>query len=481
MNIKKNLIFNTLYQILNIVVPLITAPHLARTVGAEGTGVYAYYNSIAYYFVMFTMLGLNNYGNRTIARVRENKNELSKTFWNIYYVQMITGILSLMIYMFYIANFVNKHYVVVASLNIFYVISAMFDISWFFSGLEMFKLIVTRNAIVKFLSLIGIICFVKTKDDLPIYVFIMTIGILISQLSVWPFLKKQVEWVSPKLDLMKIHIKPNLILFIPVIAVSLYKIMDKIMIGLLSTKIQVGYYENSEKIINIPQALINSLGTVMLPRMSNILAQKKQDIAKQYMRDSMQYAMFLACGSVFGIIGVSDNFVEWFLGNDFKECGVLLAFLAPTILFNTWANIIRTQYLIPLNKDKNYIFSVGMGAIVNLFINGLMIKKHGAFGAVIGTILAEFTVMIIQTLEVRKDIEVRRYLKDNIIFLIAGMFMCIVVRNLANIGMDNFGTLALQLIVGVVVYLLLGIVLMRITNYERLLYIIGKLKIKNIV
>lgn len=478
MNIKKNLILNSSYQLLNIIVPLITSPYLSRVIGAEGIGIYSYYNSIAYYFILFIMLGLNNYGNRTIARVRDNKYHLSENFIEIYFMQFVTGIICISVYIFFVFFFVRDN-IIVALLNIIYVLSGLFDINWFFSGLEKFKIIVIRNALIKLGSLIAILSFVKQRDDLEIYVFIIAFSTLISQISVWPFLKREVVWIRPQWRKIKRHIKPNLVLFIPVIAVSLYKIMDKIMIGLLSTKEEVGFYENSERIINIPQALINSLGTVMLPRITNLLAQGKQKKSKQYTRDSMQYAMIMSMGAAFGLIGISTNFATWFFGDEFDECAILIAFLAPTIIFNAWANVIRTQYLIPLNKDKSYIVSVSLGAIVNLIINYMLIGKLGAFGAVIGTIIAEFVVMFVQTLYVYKEIEVIKYIKDNILFLFSGCIMFGVTKLVSFMELNGLIKLVLQIATGAVVYLSVGMLLLALVDRDRAKYIFNSLVNRN--
>lgn len=474
MNIKKNLILNTSYQLLNIIVPLITAPYLARTIGAEGVGTYAYYNSIAYYFILFIMLGLNNYGNRTIARAREKREDLNLAFSSIYSLQFGIGIFSIAIYIVY-ALFTSESYNLIACINIIYVLSGIFDINWFFSGLEKFKIVVFRNIIIKLLTLIAILSFVRCKQDLAIYVFIMAASAFISQIAIWPFVIKEVKWVKPQWKDIKKHIKPNLILFIPVIAVSLYKIMDKIMIGVLSSKVQVGFYENSEKIINIPQALINSLGVVMLPRITHLIAIGEENKSRQYTRDSMQYAMFMSIGAAFGLIGIAPNFTDWFFGPGFSQCRILIACLAPTIIFNAWANVIRTQYLIPLNKDKSYILSVSAGAVINLCLNVILIGKLEAFGAVIGTFAAEFAVMLIQTLYVYKEIEVGQYIKDNICFLVSGFCMCIILYWIGTFSINGLIKLIIQLCVGAAVYLVCSMVLALIIDRERCKYIIVKL------
>lgn len=477
MNVKKNIVLNSLYQILNIIVPIITSPYLSRVIGAEGIGTYAYYNSIAYYFILFIMLGLNNYGNRSIARVKDNKRELSKEFTNIYCLQVLTGIIGILIYIVGI-SVVVKNSNIIPYINIIYVCSAIFDINWFFSGLEKFQVIVIRNIVVKFLSLCSILLFVREKDDIIVYVFIMAASTLVSQLSTWPFVYKEVEISHPSLEEIKRHIKPNLVLFIPVIAVSLYKIMDKIMLGLLSTKIEVGYYENSERIINIPQALVNSLGTVMLPRITNLLALGETSKTKQYTRDSMQYAIWMSVAMASGLMGISSNFVVTFFGKGFEPCAQLIFWLAPTIIFNAWANVIRTQFLIPLNKDKSYIISVSIGAISNLVINSILIGNYGAMGAVIGTFIAEFLVMFIQTLYVRKDFDTITYICDSWCFFIPGVIMYILVRYIATLHLNGISVLVLQLMLGGAIYIISSIAVLFIINKQRLYYILSNLRIK---
>ena len=274
-SVKKNLLYNMAYQILILIVPLITVPYVSRALGAENIGIYSYTYSIVYYFMLIAMLGINNYGNRTIAKSRDNKEELSRNFLGIYSIQFTLSIIMIAIYLFFISRF-EKKYTLIGYIQVIYLISNALDINWFFFGIEKFKLTVTRNAMIKIISLICILLFVKNRDDLVIYTLILSGSTLICQLILPYFLKKEISLVKiTKEDIFK-HIKPCLILFMPVIAVSLYKVMDKIMIEKLSNVIEVGYYEQAEKIINIPIGIITALGTVMLPKISN-LVQKNED------------------------------------------------------------------------------------------------------------------------------------------------------------------------------------------------------------
>ena len=455
-SIKKNFSYNIVYQLLILIIPLITAPYISRVIGAEGVGVYSYTYSIANYFIIFAMLGINNYGNRSIAKAKGDKENLSKTFSSIYTLQLIMSSLVILVYSLYVLFFEKIEYKVYAWIQLIVVSSSIFDINWLFFGLEKFKLTVTRNIIVKLISVGLIFGFVRTKDDLALYILILAISILISQMLLWLFVRKNVKLQKVSWKDIKIHIKPILVLFVPVIAISIYNIMDKIMLGRITNATQLGLYENSERIINVPISIIAALGTVMMPRISNLLSYKNEEVAKKYIEKSMSFIMFIAIPITLGIMTISENFAPIFYGEEFVESGYLIKILAITILFKAWANVIRTQYLLPNEKDTFYLISVLVGAIVNFAINCILIPRLEALGAIIGTIIAEFVVAIIQTYAVRKELTVKRYMKLSIPFIIKGIIMFVLI-NLISILIENRYILILtQIVVGGLVYLILN-------------------------
>lgn len=464
-SIKKNFTYNVIYQILILIIPLITTPYISRVIGAEGTGIYSYTNSIVQYFALFAMLGINNYGNRTIAKNRDNKYKLSKTFFSIYSMQLLTTIVMTVLYILYIFLFDNQ-YITIAMIQILYMISTALDINWFFWGLEKFKITVTRNAIIKILSTIMIFIFVKEPSDLNIYVLIMLMSGVISQLALWPFLKNEIEFVKIKWSDIKVHFKPNLILFIPVIAVSIYKTMDKIMLGKMCNMKEVGLYEYAERIQNIPQSMITALGTVMLPRMSNLVSRGEKIKAKQYIDKSIQFILFTSIPIALGIIAVSKELVPLFLGNEYIKTGEILQFLVITIIFVSWANVIRTQYLIPQEKDRIFIISVIIGAIINFGLNLLLISKYQSVGATISTIIAEFLVMLYQIIKTRKELNVKMHFKYFLEFFIKGMIMFVTVILIREILHDTLVSIVIQILVGVVIY--------GILNYKYIFEILSK-------
>lgn len=460
---KKNIIYNTIYQTLLLILPLITAPYISRVLGAEVIGIYSYTYSIVYYFMLFAMLGINNYGNREIAKVRDNKEKLNKTFTSIYALQLTMSIIMIIIYIMYVLLIV-KNNVEIALIQGIYLISTALDINWFFFGIEKFKLTVTRNSIIKIISVILILLFVKRKEDIYIYTLILSISTLISQLVLWKFINKYVKLIKIRIEDVTRHIKPCAILFIPVIAVSLYKIMDKIMLGKITNMTQVGLYESAEKIINIPMGIITSLSTVMLPKISNLFANKEEKKIKNYIKKSMEFEFMSSSALIGGLIAVAPIFVPLFLGEEFNDAIILVQCLATTIIFISIASIVRTQYLIPLEKDKIYVFSVIIGAVLNLFINLILIPKFEAVGATIGTIIAEFSVCIYQVYKVRKELKINRYIKDGIRYILLGSMMCIIVMNV-NFDINLIMLLIIKVILGVTIYLT-GVIILKMFEYK---------------
>lgn len=449
-SIRINIIYNFAYQILIIILPLVTTPYVARVLGPEKLGEYSYYYSISYYFVMLILLGINNYGNRTIALVKDDQDMLIEYFNEIYFMQLMMGIFSVGLYIFYCIFFSSN---IISWILILYIISAILDINWFFFGMELFKLTVIRNTIIKISTTILIFLFVKKQKDIYLYAFILTVGILISQVILWAFLKKYVKLKKVKFKNIIKHFKPNLILFVPILAVSLYKVMDRIMLGILTTKLEVGLYESSERIIQVPMALIQSLGTVMLPKMSNLFARKEEKYFEKYFYNSIVFVMILSSSLCFGIMGVAKYFVPLYYGNGYEKCVELFKILLPSCIFLAFANVIRTQFLIPRKKNSIFIISVILGAIINIIINVVLIPKISSIGAAIGTLVAEIIVCVYQSFMIRKEIKIYKYTIEAIIYIIPAIIMYIVIIN-TNYTFNLLHNLFLLIIEGIFVYLI---------------------------
>lgn len=465
--LKTNFKYNLTYQILAMILPLITAPYVSRVLGSHSIGVYSYTQACANYFFLFAMLGVNNYGNRTIASVRDDEKKLGSTFWEIYSFQFLMGILVSIAYFVYCIFFAKENAVVIF-LQYLYVASGWFSINWLMFGLEQFKLTTIRNICVRLGMAVGVFLFVKTRADLPIYTAIIAGGNLISVLVIWPFALQHVPFRKPTLSGIIQHIKPNFILFWPVIAVSLYNVMDKLMLGMMSSKDEVGFYTYAENIVQIPNTLILALDNVMLPRMANLYATDKNEEATNLMHSVMMFAMMAAAAMSFGLAGVGPIFAPWFYGDAFARCGLFIVLLCPVIVFKGWAGALRTQYIIPKKKDEVYLISLTSGAIVNLIINYLLIPRYQGIGAVIGTIGAEFSVAFIQFFMLRHEIDFKLYLTNGLSFCAIGAVMYVVVRTISGISTSAVVTMTVQVVCGAIIYVALACGYMIVTKQPTL-------------
>ena len=369
-------------------------------------------------------------------------------------------------YILYIILF-NKEYKLIASIQILYVLSSVFDINWFFFGIEKFKLTITRNTLIKVLSLILIFLFVKQREDVWIYTLILAGSTLFSNIVLFSFLKKYVKFVGIKKEDVVKHIKPCFTLFLPVIAVSIYNVISKIILGSLSEISEVGYYENAVKIIQVPLSIVTALGTVMLPRTSNLISKNKDVLVKNTLSKSMTFVMFLVMPMVFGLLAIGKDFSIIFFGSEFLKTGYILKILVIDIIFISWGNVIRTQYLIPKEKDKEYTISAILGAIVNVITNLILVPKFASIGATIGNVFAEFSVVLFQSWAVRKELNLKRYFKDSVNFIIKAFIMYIGILLIGNIiskynifAIEKYNVLfklIIQVITGGIIYIGLNI------------------------
>ena len=481
-SVKKNYIYNLVYQILVIFLPLITAPYISRVLGAENIGIYSYTTSIVSYFILLGSLGIALYGQREIAYYQSENKKYTQRFLEIFILKAITLSISTIIFYFsfvYRANEYNIYYMVL----VIEIIGNIFDISWFFQGLEEFKKTVMRNIIIKILCLISIFVFVKTEQDLIKYFFINVISIFLGNLSLWLYLPKYLVRVKIKdINILK-HLKPILILFIPEIAIQIYTLLDKTMIGAIyADKSEVGFYEQSQKIIKLLLTVVTSLGTVLLPRIANYFANNKKEEVYAYLNKSFNYVYILAFPMIFGIIAVSKDFVPIFFGQGYDKVVILMSIISPILLFIGMSNVIGRQYLLPTKRQKEYTISVVVGAVINFIANSCLIWKLGAIGASIGTVIAEFSVTLVQMIFVRKEFNIKKTLFLSRNYLIASIIMFVVCKLVGLIPVVTIVSLILQVVIGAIAYILILLIMKDKFTYDTLNQIkgkvFGKLKIK---
>ena len=387
-----NYIYNVVYQILNILVPLITVPYASRVLGAEKLGIYSYTYAVASYFAIAAYLGFENYGNRMIARDRDNRELLNRSFSGAFYFQLVAGISACGAYLIYLLFFcrVNK---MVAAVQLLYIGSQAININWFYFGLEQFRKTVFRSILVRILSVVAILFLVKKPSDIIIYTMICAGSALFGSVFLWLNLGKYVKFVKVSIQEILIHARRCLVLFFPVLVINIYRSMDKIMLGQMTDMREVAIYSNADKIVELPYGVIAALGVVMLPRMTNFVASGQQNRSKRYIEKSMQFMMMLSCGMAFGMIATGRYFAPLFFGGEFWFCG-----------------------------------------------------------AAIGTLLAESFVAIYQLMVCRKEIPVIRYTLQNWFFVVAGAVMGVSIYMMGQNRKVTVILLTVQICAGIFIY-----------------------------
>ena len=392
MKVLKNYAYNLSYQLLVIILPIITTPYVTRVFSSSDLGTYGYFNSIVTYFILLATLGVANYGTKEISGHRK---DIRKNFWGIYTLQFGATILSICLYILLCLSlsFMQNPVAYILGLSL---VSKGMDISWLFQGLEDFRKITVRNITVKLVGVISIFLFVKSANDLYLYVFLLTIFELLGQFSMWlparEFIgKPHFDWTYAKQ-----HLKPVILLFLPQIAISLYVTLDRTMLGTLASTKDVGIYDQALKLVNILLTLVTSLGSVMLPRVANLLSTGDHKAVNKMHQMSFLIYNLVIFPIIAGVLIVNDDFVQFFLGQDFQDAKYAIAIMIFRMFFIGWTNIMGIQILIPHNKNKEFMISTTIPAIVSVGLNLLLLPKLGYIGAAIVSVLTEALVWAIQ-------------------------------------------------------------------------------------
>ncbi|MBY4582061.1 flippase [Pediococcus pentosaceus] len=457
MQVVKNYLYNASYQVFVLLIPLITTPYLARVLGPTGVGINAYTNSIIQYFILFGSIGVNLYGNRQIAFVRDDKDKMTKTFYEIFLMRIMTIILAYAAFLIFLMTTGSYHvYYLAQSVSI---IAAAFDISWFFMGVENFGVTVLRNFVVKIVTLISIFTFVKTFDDLNIYIMILSLSLLIGNMTLFPNLRRYIGKVKLKNLRIWQHLKPSMVLFVPQIATQIYLVVNKTMLGSMTSVQAAGYFDQSDKMIKMILAVVTATGTVMLPHVANAFMKGEVEKTKKLLYNSFSFVTALSVPMMFGIAAVARKFVPLFFTDKFLAVTPLMMIESVVILLIAWSNVVGTQYLLPTNQNSAFTKSVILGAIVNIIVNIPFILLWGALGATLSTVFSEITVAIYQLFIVRRQVNYHNLFTDTWKYMLAGMIMFIIIFILDSRLANSWTMLIIEVLIGIIVYTVLLVVM----------------------
>lgn len=466
MRIVKNFLWNAGYQLFILIIPFITIPYVNRVLGPTGVGINSYTNSIVQYFILLGSLGINMYGNREIAYKRDNIVDRSKVFWELAILRFICIFISVTCYLVFLAFM--KQYRIFFLIQGIMLIGTAFDISWFFQGMENFKVTVIRSTLVRVISLIAILIFVKSRNDTGTYIFILAVSQALGFLTLWPYLKGHIL-VSRFKDIHPFrHVKGTVLLLVPQIATQVYLQLNKTMLGAMRGVEAAGFFDNSDKMVKMILAIVTATGTVLLPHVANSFAKGDRKAVQSSLEISMHVILCMAFPMMAGLMAVSKPFTLIFFSSKFASVSSLMFVESTVIVLIGISNAVGTQYLLPTNQLKHYSTSVVLGSIVNILLNLPLILVFGTMGAILATVVSESVVSIYQLVKVRNQLPVRGLFTETWKYGLAACALFGVVKLWTRMLSTSIASLALEVLIGVLTYILVLLIL-------KPRYLIGKL------
>lgn len=470
--ILKDYIYSLLYQILLITSPILTLPYKTRVLSKASIGIYSYVFSIITYIIMIGSLGISLYGRREIGYVKEDHEKRSKVFYELLFLKIITFTIIIIISSPIILQLKNcKSYYFIILIEVFINI---FDITWFYQGIEKFKKLSIINSINKILNILSIFIFIKSDSDLIKYFIITLIFDIIPLAILLITAKKHLKKLQIKKLEIKKHLKPCILLFIPQICIQIYTTFDKIMLGSLQNNIsEVGIYEYSYKIIVIILQSISTLVVIMIPIIAQEFKNNNYKKIKNYTNKSINYTLFMAIPFTFGLLAITNNLVLIIFGKDYFDAIQLIKILAFSIIPMSLTTIIGNQYLVSIKEEKKFVKYIFFGAIINIILNIILIPKYASLGASTATLITEVVILLIETPIIMKIINKKETLKNILKYIIYSIIMFFVVKLISYIECTVF-ILTIEIIIGVLIYVLI----LFITKDKLFLNIVNVLKRK---
>lgn len=409
-SVKKNFILNAILTLSSIIFPILTTPYIYPLLGPEGTGRVGFASSAVNYFALFASLGIPTYGIRACAKVRDDKKLLSKTVLEL---QAINLILTFIVYLVFVpAVFIVPHFSIDKKLMFILGSTILFSsigVEFFYKAIEQYRYITVRSIIFKFIAFISMFLLVRSKDDVVIYGAITIFAASASNIFNFIHLRKMITFKGlGKLNL-KQHIPQTLAFFAFACTITVYTNLDKFMLGIMTTKTDVGYYEAAVKVKLMLVSLVTSLGAVLFPRVSYYIEHKLYDEFYRITAKALRFVFVASVPMCVYFIAFSSESIMVLSGKQFGASAYAMMAIMPTLIFIGITNIIGFQIFFPLGKEKLVICSTAIGAVVDLLLNLLLIPRFKALGASIGTLSAELAVLLVQLIflaRMKKDMPV---------------------------------------------------------------------------
>ena len=447
-----NYIFNLIYQVIALALPLVTTPYLSRVLGADGIGKYSFAQSIVSYFALFAALGTTLYGQRQIARVNADPEERSRLFWEIFIFRVLGACIAAGIYCVTIIPVYSASALLYAVAAI-EIVTVAFDITWFYQGMENFQPIAVATAVGRILAMAAIFIFVKEKNDLIIYVICYCASLLVGNIFSWKSIRQYLVPVRPRGFKIAKHFLPALSLFASQFAIQIYTVLDKTMIGLITrSDFENGYYEQSQKLIKVLIALVTSLGVVVASRVAVLWKEERKKDVYEMIYGSFRFVFALGLPMAAGTMLILSRFVPIFYGSGFEPVIPIICILVFMFPVLGCSNVIGIQLLVPSGRERSLTVSVIVGALVNVVLNAFLIVYFAARGAALASVIAELAVTAVQFWFVRKEIKISRVLRIFARYALFTVIMGVVGLAVAYFAADGIFGIALIALPCVIVY-----------------------------
>lgn len=454
-SIKSNYIFNLLNSVSQLLFPLITFPYASRIMMADGIGQVQFFSSIISYISLFTCLGIPMYAIREVAKVRSDAAKMSTTTIEILLLHAMLTILG------YVAAAIICMTVsdVQTDIPLFLILSATIFFTaigceWFYQGIEDFKYVAIRGLVVKIISVALLFLFVKTKEDILWYGAYTVFGVLGGNIFNFLRLRKYVDRRIVNIhDLHPLrHLKPAIHIFVFNVITSIYLQLNTMLLGFLKDVAAVGYFTAATKLMYMTMSVSNSLGSVMMPRASNLIAENKMNEFKNVVQKSYDFIIAISIPLTIGLIFTSKSAILLLSGNSFYPSILASQIAAINIISIGISGVMGMQILYPMGKINIVILCTFLGAITNVIVNVLLIPHYGHYGTAIAFATTELVVTVSMYFIGKKYIPIRLLKHQHLNYLVSGVAMGIVLFIIAKQEYNNIVTLLSMLLTGVSVY-----------------------------
>ncbi len=397
-SIKNNFFLNSILTATQVLYPLITLPYVSRVLQPEGIGLVNFADSINKYITLIAALGIPIYGVREIAKVRENKKKLNQLFSELFFIHLATTLLLILLYLLFVFTSPKLYsYKDLLIIGLPGIIGNVFIVEWYFQAIEKFRFITVRNILIRILGIVLIFTFVKSKDDSLTYALIMSLTLLINAIVNFYFLSKNVE-LNLKINLVNAfsrHFKPLFYLFVSFSFISIYTLLDTIILGFLTSDRSVGIYSTAIKLTKIPVLFLGALSTVLIPRLSSLSGAGFKDEYIKLIEKSIRFIYMYSIPTIILLISISDNIIHVFLGEEYLQVVPILQVSSILTLMLGLSNVFGFQILTTLTKDRSFTISVFIGTIASLIINFFAIPVFDIYGALAANLFSELIVVLL--------------------------------------------------------------------------------------